>query len=102
MIQVVIKWLFWKANSQKEKKNSDWESRGQKIREIWNWELLLELLWWSDKVSGIKIVTVYKWSIFQVEWLIATLISGGGVIFSEVLLEGGSTQGRQMENVFAK
>ena len=36
-----------------------------------NFNLTLGL---KSQVSGIKIVTLYKQSIFQVEWLIATLI----------------------------
>ena len=32
-------------------------------------------LWLNLLVRGIKIVTVYRRSIFQVEWLIATLIT---------------------------
>ena len=32
----------------------------------------------KPQVSGIKIVTIYRQSIFQVEWLIATMIIGGG------------------------
>jgi len=36
----------------------------------------------KPQFSGIKIATVYRWSIFQVEWLIATLI-----LFSSALIQ---------------